>query len=66
MFRYTINSGDRGGCVLAYTEDEALAKVKVHYLKLAETIDDRYWKDGDEVTVWMENSFPSDINEVYP
>jgi Cu2+-containing amine oxidase len=64
MYRYTIDDGDYGGCVLASSEDEGEAKVRAAYLKDAEFI--KLNGSDFEITVWQDEEISSDVVQVYP
>jgi len=76
LYRYTINEGDCGGCVLACSEEEGVQKVQNAYLAYMDKADspedariaEKY--ANSEITVWIDdehmiNKVSSDMVEVY-
>ena len=63
MYRYTVNEGDYGGCVLAASEDEGLEKVLAFYEKDQDLVE--YYNGDFNITVWTDDEFPPDVIQVY-
>ena len=71
LYRYTINYGSHGGCVLAFGEEEGERKVRQAYGQVYPELSKEVAKW--EITVWRDsdngcliNSQDPDVVEVYP
>jgi hypothetical protein len=69
MFRYTFgiteNDFGNGGCVLAFTEKQAIKKVKAFYKAQYIAKYPDFDIEKEQINVWLHDEFPLDLVEVY-
>ena len=64
MYRYTINSGTVGGCVMAKNQAEAEAIITKTYKDDPKWVMD--WAETFEVSIWIDDDISPKIMQVYP